>query len=171
MYDSLTDDIKWELIGTGLAYKTGNIQFYDNWIYASKDSRPGGVIKVKYVDARDRSKQIKNLETPNDCLSVYIGSHGDLLAIMTTTGGEYDPSCVFYSRDRVSFTEIALPILDNLTRYGYSIFYNTWGVTEKGDILSGIRTRNKSPLSEWVFSPSIWLSEELRRAGFRDAFQ
>lgn len=171
VYSPSLDTISWEVIGTGFAYKTGNIQFYRGWIYASKDSQPGGVFRVKYEDARLYKKQETLVETPNDCLSVYIGKNGDIIAIMTTTGGNYNPRSIFYSIDGIFFHEIKAPIPEDLLEYGYSIFYNTWGITEDGKLLSGIRTRNKAPLSGWNCNPSIWLDEVLADAGYTEVFR
>lgn len=170
-YSNSKGSIEWELIGTGLAYKTGNIQFYQGWIYASKDSRPGGVFRVKYEDASSFNKQETLFETPNDCLSVYVGHNGDIVAIMTTTGGDSNPRNIYYSRDGSTFYEIEAPIPEDLLEYGYSIFYNTWGITEDGKLMSGIRTRFKSPLSRWDFTPSIWLNDVINDAGYFSAFK
>lgn len=88
-----------------------------------------------------------------------MGKDGDLLLIMTTTGGGYNTQNIFYSIDRFSFREINLPVPDSLRVYGRSIFYNTWGITSDGYILSGIRTKDKTPLSRWNLTPSVWLNE------------
>ena len=159
VFNSKLGEINWELIGTGLDYKTGNMQFYKNWIYASNDSQPGGVFRIKYDEATDMSRKESLFQTPNDCLSVYVGKSGDILAIMTTTGGGYNPRNIYYSTDQKSFTKVEAPIPDYLLGYGYSIFYNTWGITNDGYILTGIRTRGKTPLSKWNLLPSLWLND------------
>lgn len=162
VFNSKLGEIKWELIGTGLDYKTGNMQFYKNWIYASKDSQPGGVFRIKYDEARDMSRKELLLQTPNDCLSVYVGNSGDILAIMTTTGGSCDPRIIYYSINQKAFTTFEAPIPDFLLEYGYSILYNTWGITDDGYILTGIRTRGKTPLSKWDLLPSLWLNDVIK---------
>ena len=142
------------------------MQFYKNRIYASKDSQPGGVFRIKYDEANDMSRKESLFQTPNDCLSVYVGKSGDILAIMTTTGDGYNPRNIYYSTDQKSFTKVEAPIPDFLLGYGYSIFYNTWGI-----ILTGIRTRGKTPLSKWDFLLCLWLNGVINNAGFPFAFQ
>lgn len=164
IYDKKNGIIDWSLVRSGI--RTGNMQFYGDWIYASKDSRPGGVFRVKYSDASNATKGELVFQTPNECLSVYMGMRGDIVAIMTTEGGDYDPRNVYYSQDLEAFYEIAIQVPDSLQSFGYSIFYNSWGVTNNGDLVSGIRTRAKTGLSEWDFSPSIWISDLIRDSGF-----
>lgn len=170
VFDSKLGEINWELIGTGLDYKTGNLQFYENWIYASKDSQPGGVFRIKYDEAKDMSRKEPLFQTPNDCLSVYLGKKGDIVAIMTTTGGSKNPCNIYYSTDQKTFAEIEVPIPRDLLEYGYSIFYNTWGINEDGYLLTGIRTRGKTPLSQWDTLPCIWLNDIIRDSGYPRAF-
>lgn len=169
-YNTITKNIDWELVGTGIDYKTGNIQFYDDWIYASRDSHPGGVMRIRYNDAKDMSKKELLFQTPNDCLSVYLGKKGDIVAIMTTTGGSKNPCNIYYSTDQKTFAEIEVPIPRDLLEYGYSIFYNTWGINEDGYLLTGIRTRGKTPLSQWDTLPCIWLNDIIRDSGYPRAF-
>ena len=165
-YDSNKDNIIWELIGSGMEYKTGNMQFYDGWIYAAKDSYPGGVFRVKYDDARSLKDKSENIiTTPNDCLSVYVSNKGEIVVIMTTTNSTMDPRNIYYSSDQRVFVNYQGPIPDFLLKYGYSIYYNTWGITQDGNLLSGIRTKDKVGLSGWNFTPSVWLNEVLLEFG------
>ena len=171
-YDVYKDIIDWTLIGSGIDYKTGNMQFYEDWIYASKDSYPGGIFRVKYEDARNLHEKKELLfTTPNDCLSIYIGNKGEAVIIMTTTNSTIDPRNFYYSADVKEFISIEGPIPDFLLKYGYSIYYNTWGITEDGFMLSGIRTRERVGLSEWNFTPSVWLSSVLKEHGINLASQ
>lgn len=171
VYNPDRDSIDWTIIGTGMNFKTGNMQFYQDWIIFSHDASPKGVFRIPYAWARDMSCREQILETPNECIAVYVGKKGDLVAIMTSYGGKADPRTIYYSPNQKDVFEIEGPIPEDLLKYGYSVYYNTWGIAPGGRLLSGIRTKGKGGPSKWDLTPSVWLNEVLAKAGFPDALK
>lgn len=171
IYDMDNDSWEWELIGSGNDFKWSNIQFCGSYVYYSWDRPKGGVRRVLYSQLPDVSKHEQIISSANDCIGIYIGKNGDMIAFQSVYGGGMQPRNFYYSPDRVNFHRIEGEIPSGYDHLDDAMYYAFWGPNDDGKILAGIRSASLMPLHEWDRKPSVFVDDFIRRNGFPDAFK
>lgn len=170
VYDTINDIWDWNVVGSGDNFKTSNIIWYGDYMYYAWDISQGGVARVPYKDAGDTSKHELVFATPNDCIGIFIGERGDMVAYITKWGGVKKASTLYYSQDLETFHEIE-GVLPPELDYHDTLYYNQWRVNSKGKLLAGVLAENVTLLSDWDKTPSIWIDEVIKNAGFPNALK
>lgn len=162
---------EWEFlrVGSGSAFKSGMINFYDGYIYHAHDVAGGGLKRVLVSEASDVSKHSQVYVTGNDLLGFFLGERGDMLLVVSKFFGPNPGREMYYTADRVNFNKVLAPLPSGYS--DNSIFFRVFPPNTKGKILSAIMYRYDTPYDTWNLLPSIWLDEVVKRAGFPDAFK
>lgn len=170
IYSVTSDTWSWELVGSGDNYKTSNILFYGDYMYYAWDIYCGGVARCRYDEASDPTKHELVFATPNDCIGIYMGERGDMVAFITRWGGNKKASTLYYSEDLNTFHEIE-GVLPPELDYHQTIYYKQWAINDEGKLLAGVFAPGVVELSDWDGTPSVWIDEIIKKAGFPDALK
>lgn len=169
-YDVLEDEWVWDVIGSGDNYKTSNMIFYNDYMYYAWDITGGGVARVRYDEAHLPEKHEVVFNTPNDCIGIYMGERGDLVAFQTRFWGAEQARVMYYSPNLVDFHRIVGDVPDYLEDYE-TLYYKIWRVNNGGKLLAGVYLNTVMPLGEWDGLPSVWVDDIIKNAGFPNAFK
>ena len=178
-YDMANDSWSFADVGHSLDYKWASLQFYGDRFYYCYDNTPAKVMSGKFGDEYDISKQVAILEDlPNDAIGLFIGSTGDMLVTLSIyrTGTSTSPNTapqdcrrMYYSSDRVSFTEIMGSTLSEYNDAN-TIYYFFYGPNADGKILASLFSPTHENLADCDKVPSVFLDDMVRKAGFPNAF-
>lgn len=164
--------------GSSRNYKWAHLGIWNDEIYFSYDNTPGAVYKCKYDDIGDPTKWVAVLEgTDSDVLEVRFSARGEMIvtqSVSRSTGGASPSfslsrykSCrkIHYSADRKHFTEI---FVDPQIVDSYTALSRVLPVTADGHLIAHAHGYDRD---NWNGTPSVYLDEYVRLAGFNDAFR
>ena len=167
LYDVASDTWSFsEIAPPNLKYKSTNMLFYEEYVYFTWDTTIGGISRCRYDELHDSSKFVSLFVTPNDCLDAIMSVKGELIVIQSYYGGSNPTTNIWYSPDRVNFHMIQTDA-DFGENPNRTCFYGLRGPNVDGRVLAGI---NKPGSQNWDLTPSYFLDDAVRRAGFPNAF-
>lgn len=171
MYNKATDKWTWNTIGTGDHFKITNMVFLDGYIYYSWDMPRGGVIRAPYNEISNVSKHVQLFQTENDTNDLIMSERGEFIVTQTIYGGTDPAKNFYYSPDRINFHKIVgtMPLTHDFD--GESIYYSVRPPNANGNVLAGVVSTRVSTLEDWGLTPSVFLDEMVRAAGFPNAFK
>jgi hypothetical protein len=168
-YNTSTDVWTWTLIGSGNAFKTGNMMFYGDYVYVSWDIFGGGIKRCLYSDMGNSANHEQILVTPNDCLTFFIGERGDMLVLISKWGGTTLARTMYYSTDLINFHTVIGEMPEEVDAYD-TCYFGFWKPNSNGKILSSMIAASEDAVN-FDMKPSVWLDDMLKRAGYPDAFK
>ncbi|WP_341323342.1 hypothetical protein NSQ62_07680 [Solibacillus sp. FSL H8-0523] len=168
-YDTVNDSWTFETIGSSLPHKAGQMVFYGEYAYWNWDTTDGGVIRCKYDEIGDITKYEQLFQTPNDCLDILMSDKGELIVTQSFYGGSDDSRYIWYSPDRVTFHKILTN--PDITWNANTCYFGLRGPNKDGRVLAGIANNLIHTTATWDLTPTIFLDEYVRKAGFPNAFK
>lgn len=169
-YDITEDTWNWDIFATGIPFKTTNMVFSENGdVHWSWDIPNGGVVKAGYSTMSDTTTHDRILISDKSCHYVIVSKKGEVVAFQTrdsvTTSLARD---FYYSPDGVNFTMIHGEVPSQYAHLDHAQFQTYWGINSKGKILAGVWVDN---ITHWGRTPSVFVDDFIRKAGFPDAFR
>ena len=173
LYDAEGDTWSWEVIGSGLDFKSTNIFFHnDGYAYYSWDLSPGGVRKVPINSLDDRFTHELLFKTQRDCGYVLVGESGDILAFQTS--GNTNAWRYYYSKNQVDFHLIPSEYPSEYLGSPRRQYNNIWPPDGNGKILAGVQSMLEYPSPINYFTRKeghVWIDEQLKKFGFPNAMK
>lgn len=169
-YDAINDTWVINTIGSSLPFKSTNMVFVDDYAYWTWDTSGGGVIRCKYDEIGDVTKHERLFQTTNDCLDLIMSDRGEFIVTQSFYGGNEDSRYVWYSPDRVNFYKVMTN--PDAAWSVQTCYYGIRGPDNNGRVIAGVANSEVGgTIATWDLTPSVFLDELIREAGFPDAFK
>lgn len=168
-YNLVNDTWNIDTIGSSLPFKSTNMVFIDEYAYWTWDTTGGGVVRCRYDEIADVTKHEQLFQTNNDCLDLIVSDRGEFIVTQSYFGGNEDARYVWYSPDRVTFHKVLTN--PDIPWGPTTCYYGIRGPNREGKVMAGIANSETGTLSTWNLTPSVFLDDLVRNAGFPDAFK
>lgn len=165
--------------GSSREYKWAYISIWGDELYFSYDNTPGTIAKCKYADIGDLTKHEVVLSgTTCDAIVPMIGQRGDMIVTQSHSRSDgsgthvyplstnFDCRKVYYSSNRKDWAEI---FIDPQIQDSYSGFSGFLPLTADGHFICGVHGGGGT--TNWDKTPSVYLDDYVRLAGYNDAFK
>ncbi len=169
MYNANNDTWAIDTIGSSLPFKSTNMVFVGDYAYWTWDTTGGGVVRCKYDEIADVSKHQQLFQTANDCLDLIVSDRGEFIVTQSYYGGSEDARYVWYSPDGVTFTKVFTH--PDVPWSKQTCYYGIRGPNSDGKVMAGVANADFGSVADWNLTPSVFLDELIREAGFPNAFK
>lgn len=161
----------WQIIGSGVTFKTTQLKFLGDKIIYAKDSAGGGICQVKITEAGDISKHVQLVNQNVDPFGFALSNSGKIVTIpMKYFNNNYPGNMLEYSPNLKDWFKIYGDMPEGFGTPD-RIYARIWQPTSKGRVLCSMQPAFNQYMSQFNFLPSVFLDEILIKNGFKNPFQ